>query len=368
MRKLATIQRIAALSPIPGADKIEVATILGWQVVVKKGEFKVGDPCVYIEIDSIVPDHPLFEFLRERKFRVRTIKLRKQVSQGLALPVPAVSYYIRKVADLSIGDDATDIIGIKKYDPQAEVEAKLFEVDAHVAKSRLGKFLNRYAWYRRLLYKPKRLPFPKFIAKTDETRIQNIPGILNQLKGCQCTATEKLDGQSATYFVVKKKTWFGTKLVFGVCSRNFQLLQEDNSSYWTIARQLRIHQVLIDLLNASPKTTEFIVLQGEIIGKNIQGNKYKIDGYEFFAFNLKFNDRSVPSELIHGHLWGYGIFTVPVLADFYLPNTVQDLVNLSKGNSVIGAKPIREGLVIRNHKHKTSFKVINPDFLLHNVE
>lgn len=366
MRNLATIQIIKALTPIPGADKIEVATILGWQVVVKKGEFKVGDLCVYIEIDSIVPELKVFEFLRERKYRVRTIKLRGQVSQGLAMP--RYSVLSASVKCSQVGQDVTDILGIKKYDPQAEVEAKLFELDAHVAKSRLGKFLNRYAWYRRLLYKPKRLPFPKFIAKTDETRIQNIPGILNQLKGYRCTATEKLDGQSATYFLVKKKTWFGTKLVFGVCSRNFQLLQEDNSSYWTIARQLKIRKVLEDILEYSPKTTEFVVLQGEIIGKNIQGNKYKVDGYEFFAFNLKFNDRSVPSELIHGHLWGYGIFTVPVLADFYLPNTVQDLVELSKGNSVIGARPIREGLVIRNHKHKTSFKVINPDFLLHSVE
>ena len=106
-RKLAHIEIIEELREIPGADKIEVAKVLGWECVVKKGEFKKGDIVVYVEVDSIMPDKPEYEFLRDRKFRIRTIKLKGQVSQGLVLPCPSSLGFV--------GDDVTDILGITKY-------------------------------------------------------------------------------------------------------------------------------------------------------------------------------------------------------------------------------------------------------------
>ena len=105
---LASIQKITKLSPIEGADLIEKASVLGWEVVVKKDEFKEGSLCVYIQIDTVVPELPEYEFLRERKFRVRTIKLRKQISQGLIIPLPVGSW--------KEGDDVTELLGIKKYE------------------------------------------------------------------------------------------------------------------------------------------------------------------------------------------------------------------------------------------------------------
>jgi len=87
MRNLASIQKIKSLSPIEGADAIEKAEILGWELVVKKNEFNVGDFCVYCEVDSILPQLPMFEFLRSKKFRIRTAKFRGQISQGIAFPL-----------------------------------------------------------------------------------------------------------------------------------------------------------------------------------------------------------------------------------------------------------------------------------------
>lgn len=142
MRHLATIRNIASIRPIPGADKIEVAQIDGWECVVAKADkFKLGDKVVYIEIDSIVPERPGFEFLRDRKFRVRTIKLRKQISQGLVLPLTILP----EGKQYNINDDVTDILGIKKYDPQAEQEAKLLTANNTYKTKILNTFQFRTA-------------------------------------------------------------------------------------------------------------------------------------------------------------------------------------------------------------------------------
>lgn len=117
--KLASVEKIINIQPIPNADAIETATVLGWEVVIKKGEYKVGDLCAYIQIDTIVPDKPEFEFLRERKFRVRTIKLRKQISQGLIVPLPINSRGF--TTQWNEGDDLTDVLGIIKYSKEPEM-------------------------------------------------------------------------------------------------------------------------------------------------------------------------------------------------------------------------------------------------------
>lgn len=187
-RKLASIQRIAKLEEIPDADKIEKATVLGWEVVVaKKDNFEVGDFCVYCEIDSILPDKPEFEFLRERKFRIRTIKLKGQISQGICFPLSILPGWNHRE-----GDDVTELIGVRKYDPQAEFERKEMERLAGIDKNRMDKFLKRYSWYRKLIFKPKRTPIPTFIKKTDEDRIQLFPNACEDWKGLLFDVTEKL--------------------------------------------------------------------------------------------------------------------------------------------------------------------------------
>lgn len=242
MRQLATIRQIASTRPIQGADRIEVAQIDGWECVVKRGEFQVGERIVYVEVDSIMPERPEFEFLRDRKFRVRTIKLRGQVSQGLVLPLS-----ILPGGNYTLGQDVTDILGVKKYDPEAQQEAMLTR-QPEPPKNPVSKFLMRFKWYRKLFMKPKRKGgFPDWIVKTDETRIQNLTTLfdIERKKGTKFSVTEKVDGQSATYFLRKLSR---RKYEFGVCSRNIRLGNPDNSSYWTIAKQLDIENVLKQLI------------------------------------------------------------------------------------------------------------------------
>lgn len=369
MRNLASVQKILNIEPIEGADKIEKATVLGWEcVIAKKDNFKVGDLVVYIEIDSIVPDKPEFEFLRDRKFRVKTIKLRNQISQGLVMPLSILPTNI--FCECSEGDDLTEILGIKKYNPELEQENKLTEQRLQLQRNRLTKFLSKYSWYRRLFFKTKKDSFPKFIKKTDETRLQNMPHILEQEKDTFFDITEKIDGTSSTYFLVKNPKrflCFGQKYIFGVCSRNLQLNKEDDSPYWTIARQYNIKEKLETLIY----NYDYVILQGEIIGNKIQGNKYKICGYDFYTFNLIYPNLKIPTTIsttLMDLLDNIGIKTVPILnRKQKLKATVNEMVELSKGQSVLYPTP-REGIVVRsrNPEHIISFKVINPDFLLKN--
>lgn len=361
-RKLASIQRILKLEPIAGADMIEKATILGWELVIaKKDGLRVGDLCVYCEIDSILPDKPEFEFLRERKFRIKTIKLKGQVSQGICFPLsilPRGSY--------KEGQDVTDLMGVKKYDPQAEAERKESDRLASINKNRMTKFLKRYSWYRRLVFKPTKIPFPAFIRKTDEDRIQLFPSACEDWKGVKFVATEKLDGQSGTYFLIPnpKKGLFRKKWLFGVCSRNFQLLKPDNSSYWTVAKELNLEKIL---QGHCEKIGCGVIVQGEIIGEKIQGNKYSKQGYELYVFNVFHHSKTgnIPLDQTSQIQFceQYKLNTVPVLAfDYFLPDSIPEAVETAKGRSVFGIP--REGLVIRNYNKGISFKIINPDFLL----
>lgn len=356
MRQLATIRTIASTRPIQGADRIEVAQVDGWECVVKKGEFKVGQHIVYVEVDSVMPERPEFEFLRDRKFRVRTIKLRGQVSQGLVLPLD-----ILPAGNYKLGDDVTELLGVTKYDPQAQQEALLLTKQPKTPTNPVVKFLMRFKWYRRLFMKPKRKGgFPDWIVKTDETRIQNLTTLfdIERKKGTLFSVTEKVDGQSATYFLQKISR---RKYEFGVCSRNIRLGTPDNSSYWTIARKYDIENVLKKLIGEY----QTIVLQGEICGDGIQGNKYHISGYDLFAFNLIYPDHKCTTAEIKETLAPFGIKSVPIVEEGKaLPETIAELVEYSKGKSVVRKEQKREGVVMRNVQNNISFKVINPDFLL----
>lgn len=368
-RKLASIQRIVSLSPIVGADAIEKATILGWDVVVaKKDNYEVGDLVCYCEVDSILPDKPEFEFLRERKFRIKTIKLKGQVSQGIAFPL---SILPRPKGHYDEGKDVTDELGVRKYDPQAEFERKESDRLAAIDKNRMTKFLKRYSWYRRLtnmFIKLDRKPFPSFIRKTDEDRIQLFPNYYEKWSNLPFTITEKLDGQSATYFCVPnpKRSLFGKKWLFGVCSRNFQLLKPDSSSYWTLAKELDIENKMIDYCT---RWGCGLIIQGEAVGRGIQGNKYNLDGFKLFVFNVVQYYKGDYSPLNQQHqilfCTNHGLDSVSVLEwDFKLKPTIVEMVELAKGKSLLKKDVLREGIVVRNYDNNVSFKVINPDFLL----
>jgi RNA ligase (TIGR02306 family) len=337
MRKLASIQEISSISPIPGADSIELANVLGWHVVVKKGEFKPGQQVVYAEVDSVLPERPEYEFLRKccyldkngfRGFRIRTAKLRGQVSQGIAFPIDILP----RGMTVFVGQDVTDCLNIVKYDPP---------IPATLSGLVKGNF-------------------PSFIPKTDETRIQAIPGILDRHKGTECYITEKLDGSSMTAYMYAGQ--------FGICSRNLELKETENNALWQVATRY-------DLQGAIEDMGENLALQGELIGPGIQGNKYKLKETQFRIFNIydleanQYVDYLTAVGMIEG--LGYDVpMMVPLIDYLTLDHSVDQIVELSKGKSqLVDIK--REGIVVRPLHEATdpqlgrlSFKVINPEFLL----
>jgi hypothetical protein len=381
-RKLAHIEKIEWIREIPGADKICTYGILGWEVVDQKGKYNVGDKVVYCEIDSVLPDKPEYEFLRDRKFRIRTIKLKGQVSQGLVLPIypVLVGKSFPGEPRFEIGTDVTENLGITKYlTPSEREEIKKVEVN----QNKLTKFMKRYSWYRRLfLTRKQKEGFPYWVSKTDEERIQNIPHVLEQFKDKEVYVTEKIDYQSVTFtgkMVPKFGGLFGKlfpikKYQFVVCSRNMTT-NDKNSLYWKIAKKYNIEQIL--------KENPTLTIQGEQGDTNIQGNKYGITEPKLWIFNIIDHERNYHydwkelSEFCKKH----NLNTVPLIEPytftksnkFYkfptlsvLGLTVYELVEFSKGKSVLADIP-REGIVVRcieNGKKLLSFKVINPDFLL----
>jgi len=372
-RKLAHIEIIESLTPIEGADKIEVAQILGWQCVVKKGEFKVGEKIIYVEVDSVMPEKPEFEFLRDRKFRVRTIKLRGQISQGLILPINTLTSINSKISIgfLNIGDDVTEYLSITKYlSPSERQEIEQIERKLIDEKNKLKKFMMRYSWFRRLFLPNKQKKgFPYWVSKTDEERIQNIPHVLEQFKDKEVYVTEKIDYQSGTWtgkmvprFNGILGKLFPKKYQFVVCSRNLTT-NNKNSLYWQIAKKYNIEQIL--------KKNPTLTIQGEQGNTKIQGNKYGITEPTMWVFNIIDYEKNYHynyQEIVN-FCNKNGLIPVPRINSDYLKNygtTVQELVEFSKGKSTLANIP-REGIVVRcieNGKKILSFKVINPKFLL----
>lgn len=336
MRKLASIQRIVDIKPIDGADNIDVLTVLGWHCVAKKGEHSINDLILYIETDSVLPDVPVFKFMEPRHFRVKTIKLRGQVSCGLVMPLSILGQYAMLATE---NEDVTEILGITKYDPPLPAQL------AGIAKGN----------------------FPSFIPRTDETRVQNLQKTLDKYKGTLCYITEKLDGSSATFYVNND--------AFGVCSRNLDLTETDGNSFWKAARAMEIEDKLRSL-------GRNIALQGELIGEGIQGNKYGIKGQTvrfFDAFNIDTQEYLGYIEL-NDLLWKLRLTMVPVVDDaYYLDTSIDGIVNMSIGMSRLNPKAHREGIVIRpvnpvyesrdfGEIGRVSLKAINQIFLLKNNE
>ena len=370
-RKLAHIEKILEINNIPGADNILCAKILGWEVVIaKKDNFKVGDKVIYIEVDSIVPDKPEYEFLRDRKFRVRTIKLKGQVSQGLVLPLPKKMDYYKLV-----GQDVTEELGITKYlSPSEQSELQRDEEKIKLEKNRLKKFLMKYSWFRKIfLTRKQKNGFPYWVTKTDEERIQNIPQVLTQFADKEVYITEKIDYQSGTWTSKQIPRFQGLlgkllplkKTIFVVCSRNFTT-NDKNSLYWRIAKRYNLEQIC--------KENPGIIIQGEQGNVDVQGNKYNLSEPKMWVFNIIDSNKNYyyNREEMVNFCCRYDLDIVPKINTFFsklseLGPTVQELIHVSKGYSVINTTIQREGVVVRcieNGKKLLSFKVINPDFLL----
>lgn len=320
MRNLVTVQTIKGLSPIDGADLIEIATFneSGWQAVVKRDQLKAGSQVFFFEIDSVVPPVEPFLFLGDKR-RIRTMKLRGALSQGLAVPVSSF--------DLSewSGEDLTEFLGVTKYEP------------AHNFAS------NRPESY-------KHFPEQLGIHKTDEERVQSNPSLLDDIRGKSWVSTVKLDGQSCTLGVQDN----GELLV---CSRNNHLTEDDGSAFWKVARKYEL------AIRANPA----YIFQGEVCGPNIQGNKLELEEVDFFVFNVfSLTDRRYLNQFESKCLTTY-LKTVPIAGggEVFGFNQAQ-LLEKAEG-FYAGTKNQREGLVFRSQDGLISFKAISNKFLLKNT-
>lgn len=377
MRKLATIRRIDDLIPIEGADLVQLAKIDGWQCVVKKSEFKVGDLCVYFEIDSHLPIRPEFEILRRNShkkmgdrdgFRIKTAKLRGALSQGLALPVGLfindfVDSKFDEGQELSefffVGNDVSEMLDIQKY-------------EAPIPTQLAGQVRGN---------------FPAFIRKTDQERCQNMShDIFVDNKDARYEITMKLDGTSFTAYTRKEEVQHGiepgvggqmawAELVTrtGVCGRNWELdINEENVNNSLV--RMFVDSGLRDVLASFDR--DFAV-QGELMGPGIQKNREGFTSHKLFIFdifNITTGKYVAPRErhLILDELWARGVNRemvqhVPVihmdvpLYEFGL-FTTDDLLRFAEGPSIV--HPIREGYVYKRMDGEFSFKTISNKFLL----
>ena len=334
MRNLASIRRISKLEPIEGADRIELATVDGWKVIVAKDVgHKEGDTVVYCEVDSFLPIKDEYEFLRKssyRKladgsegFRLKTMRMRGQVSQGLLLPIRELKELHGNVYD--VGDDVTNILGIVKYDPPLPAELN-------------GKAKGY---------------IPEFIQKTDEERIQNLVKYYPQIVQHEFYEAEKLDGSSTTYYLHND--------VFGVCSRNLDLEESEGNTFWRVARELDIEN---KMRNYGIKN---FAIQGELIGEGIQKNPYKLKGQTVRFFSA-LNTDDVSKYKFHRFeeiINDLNLETVPILNRYLkLPDSIDDLINGADGKSSLNKNTRREGLVYRSLDGKWSFKCISNEFLV----
>ncbi|MFA5313439.1 MAG: RNA ligase (ATP) [Methanomassiliicoccales archaeon] len=344
-RALAYVEKILSLDPILGADVIEKAKIRGWDVVVKKGEFKVGDVCVYIECDSVLPLTSWSIFLVDKNkpdkpIRLRTITLRGQRSQGLAIPLNNVFTGDRI---FYIGENLTEELGITKYDPP------------------IPACLAGQVWGDR----------PWFVIKTDEERIQNVPDLIKEIAGIRLYETVKMDGTSGSFFY-KEDNFQGQDVVpFGVCSREMWLKESDPNTFWQMARKYDLAEKMKD---ACAKMGGPVIVQGEVCGEGIQKNRLGIKGHELFVFNVMLvnGQKYLDYEDFMSFCGKYELQTVPVINDNLIFNgneTVDNILDMADGLYPSGH--LREGVVFRSVierqsavlKGRLSFKAVSNKFL-----
>jgi len=342
MRKMATVRVVDGIAPIDGADAIETAVIGGWKVVVKKGEFTVGDRAVYLEIDSWVPTE-LAPFLSKgkepREFngvkgeRLRTVKLRGQLSQGLLLPLSEVTKFgpdqdvgFHVPVTWAEGEDVTEALGIKKWERP---------MNAQLAGMARGNF-------------------PSVIPKTDQERVQNLVKEIAASVNLQFEVTEKLEGSSMTCYLIDG--------VFGVCSRNLDLKETADNTFWQVARKEQIEEKMRLCGDGD------WAIQGELIGPGIQGNIYKLAEPKFCVFdvyNIQAGDYLLPV-FRRALIDRMGLKHVPVLlVDKDLGvGSVDEILQWADGASKIGAGPLREGVVFKQVEGGMTFKAISNKYLL----
>lgn len=381
-RALAHIEKVEWIKPIDDADNIELIGILGWVCIAKKGEFNVGDTAIYIEIDSKCPStDKRFSFLESKHYKIKTMKLSKfhVISQGLALPIELFP----ELKEKGIGTDVTKELGItysseedavrktdkvdsdKKYKKMASRKPKLFAnpIVRRIMKYAIGRKIM-FVLFGRKKDNPKN--FPEWIIKTDETRIENAPFYLQSTE--KWIKTEKLDGTSCTFAVDRLKKG-KDKFDFIACSRNVrqadreQSCYHDSNVYWELADKYDIENILTKF--AIKNKYNRVVIQGEGVGKTIQGNPYKFPDRKLFVFNLIIEGKRVGTIEMSKFCKEHNLTSVPIIdTNYTLPKTMKEMKLEADGYSLINPEAKREGIVYRTLDGSKSFKNVSREYLL----
>jgi len=371
MRKLATIQKITALEPIANKDRIELASILGWKVIVGKGEFQVGDLAVYCEYDTLLPIKQEFEFLRSNcfspkwnGFRIRNMKMAGVFSQGIVFSTPILP----KKVKVKEGVDVTDTLEVRKYDP--EYLAEMLKPQKRPAWL---KYMLKKEWFRKLYFWMKGNPnrknlYPEDISKSDETNVQ---AAFAHIQKCypdhRFYKTEKLEGQAATYEYRAK----GKRPKFRVYSHNFQRPKPDGSTWWRYALENRIEEKL----KANSKKYPAIAVQGELVGPGIQKNIYELPAIKLYVYSVK--NLTTGAYLNYEDLDWYcienGFEMVPLFhTGCKLYDTVEEVLDEADGKNVesntmsyLNPNVMREGFVWRSELDQSvGFKAKSSKYLM----
>lgn len=397
-RELAYVVVINDITPIKGYDRVELAHVGGWTVVVGKGEFQIGDPAIYFEIDSQLPEVKPFtdmDFLAKKHYKIKTQKMCKSISQGLLMSAAnfgwtkwkrgELIYILDKEGNIYKTDDESRFLTKKlgvtyaaaddnkrkaapvdKYKKMAQRHSKLFSKQPF-------RWLMKHTWGKKILFiffgkKKDKRNWPAWVQKTDEERIQNMTWILNNKE--PWIATEKIDGTSTTFTL--KRNAFPHKNEFYICSRNVVFDTPNKKCYYEtnvyteMAEKYHIFEKMTKMFENEFKNCDWITIQGETYGEGIQKRNYHTSEHSFMAFNFitSKNGRYGTKEMKNLLERKYGIPCVPIINDNYiLPNTVEELLKYATGTSVLDNE-LREGIVFRSKDGSKSFKAVSNEYLL----
>ena len=345
MRKLASVQKVWKIEPIEGADRIELAHVLGWQCVVNKGQIQPMENAVYFEIDSFLPIRPEFEFMRASSyknsdimgegFRLRTMRFRGQLSQGLLLPL---SMFPEIPADAEVGTDVTELLGVRKW----EIEER-----ATTGGTVIGT-----------------LPYD--IPHTDETRVQAMPELIQEFRGLEYYISTKMDGSSHSIGIDENG--------FHVTGHNYEYKDDGSSGFYKLVNERGYKDKLEAFVIENGLKT--LTIQGEYCGPGILKNRLKLVKPEWYVFTVRENDKRVGLDRMLEVCRALGLDHVPIEeCGTDLPSkypTVEALLERADGDYPRGGK--KEGIVIRPTEPvfcplisaSLSMKVVSNKYLLKN--
>jgi len=332
------------------ADKLDIVTVKGWNCIVSRDQFKVGDLVVFCPPDSIIPNNLIeqykLEFLKKNG-RVDTVKLRGYISQGLILDLKCLigktGVYARE------GMDVAEVLGITKYEPPED--------------------------NIQLQGKPtKRKRNPNFSVYTDIQNINNYNTVFKEED--YVVITEKIHGTNfrAGRLLIytgsiwgKIKSWFCGKYEFVYGSHNVQMGVINNRKnfygenvYGQIAKKYKLAEII----------PEDYIIYGEIYGKKIQKLEYGMgNGIGMRIFDVKYKGNYLNQPDLERFCVQLKLQLVPIL---YVGKFSQEVLKkFTIGNTALCDNHIKEGCVVKsyieeNHPQigRKILKSVNPEYLL----